>query len=296
MSVNGTEQLYLSAAATINGELFQPNEIFAEEAAYNQLGSFAMDVADKADVAQHTVHSTERFSGIKHSLRYAGAIGACTLALFGAKEMISGTSTVYGQDQTCTTTETGNTRIEHCVYPDGSETNSSTTIIGVESPTQPTPSTEIHKNGSTSELAGEVVELMQEGRIKVQRLRGGLHAKDLKTFSTPMQNLKSAISGERSQTSDRCSNAPDEGHTINAKILKFMRDLGHKTSYSVTAIVGGCHKNGSMHYLGKAVDIGCAFGARQVRTADRIGRNLGIRRNNENCARDAHYHYSVGGH
>lgn len=249
------------------------------------------------------VFNSERFNGVRRSYRYARAVGTCALAFGAAAELSVDTQSAYAQDKSCVVEETADGSTETCTYPDGSTTTETTSTVGQSNPNPLTPNpNSIGGMGSRQELAREVIDLIHAGRIRVEPLKG-LHARDMRSGSTPLQNLKSAARGERSDTSARCGNAPHRPGSgeayINTRILRFLRDLGDKTTFSITAIVGGCHKNGSNHYSGNGVDIGCgkvAFPPRKVRLAERVGRPLGVKRfPGENCAQDAHNHFSTNG-
>ena len=254
-----------------------------------------------AHVGASAISAAERFGGLRRSWRYAKAVGECSLAFFAADQLILNTASAYSQDKTCTTEITPDGTTETCTYPDGSTTTETTTTVGEPSPLTPNPNN-IGGMGSRQELAQEVIDLVHAGRIRIEPLNG-LHARDMRSGSTPLQNLKSAARGERSDTSARCGNAPHRRGSgeayINTRILRFLRDLGSKTTFGITAIVGGCHKNRSNHYSGTGVDIGCStvpFPPRKVSLADRIGRKVGIKRyRGENCADNGHTHWSTNG-
>jgi hypothetical protein len=207
--------------------------------------------------------AAERFTGLRRSFRNARTAGYCAIALFGADQLAGDVQTAYAQDKTCTVEITADARTETCTYPDGSTTTETTSTVGEPNPLTPNPNG-IGEMGTRQELAREVIDLIHSGRIKIQPLRGGLHARDIRTHSTPLQNLRSAANGERSETSDRCGNAPRRGTYIKTPVLKFLRDLGNRTTFSITAIAGGCHKDRSNHYQGGGVDVGCPFSERKV--------------------------------
>lgn len=254
-------------------------------------------------------------------------IGVTAVAFLGVNDMIAAPTTAQGNDG-CVTTQVPNGSYTDCHFSGEPPTPESppppaTAPEIAPAPTRPAPTPEqvaaflkafntlVNSPNATApkpkrpnkppkprrsereKLAAQVNDLIADGRIKVQPLKGGLHQRDERSKSTPNRNLASALQGERSHTSSRCANAPKEGAYINTRILKFLRNLGQKTSFSITTIVGGCHKNKSKHYEGKGVDIGCPISPKKIGIAERIGRKLGIKRNGENCAEDAHLHFSL---
>lgn len=153
------------------------------------------------------------------------------------------------------------------------------------------------------QAAKSVIRLIHEGKIVIQPLKGGKHELDLKSHSTPMDNLESALAGNPSKTSTRCKGvgAPkNKDAYINPKILEFLSETGKQVKMRVTAIVGGCHHPGSNHYAGDAIDIGCKDGkmpARQESIMQRVAKRIGLKRfTGESCEKEAHEHFSVDGH
>lgn len=143
--------------------------------------------------------------------------------------------------------------------------------------------------------AGKVIALINDGKISIEPLKGGKHQRDRGSLATPMQNLKSARAGKSSRSSDRCGNAPDKAY-LNPKILKFVYEVGKRVHIKITALVGGCHSDGSGHYGGDAVDIGCPVTPKKESVMRRAGRKLGIKRYMpETCANAAHQHWSTTG-
>lgn len=120
---------------------------------------------------------------------------------------------------------------------------------------------------------------------------------DVRAKTTPRENLRSAMDGRQSRTTQDChgrggtaSNLRDAN--IDMNVLKFLYSLSKHTNYKINSIVGQCHSGGSNHYTGSAVDLGCPL---DVKKADRIAKKYGLSRNSETCRANSHYHYSTNG-
>lgn len=259
------------------------------------------------------------------------AVGMTTLAMLGAHDTLKGSTEAYGQGPVVINGSGNN-----CVIT-GDQTTSSCSNSGEGAPETPAPEqpapappppeqgnepvppkpkpkpearprperpSQSERRGSETTLsprqryAREVLALIDEGRIKIEPLRSGLHARDTAVFANPLQNLNQAARGEPSNRSERCGNTSGN-HYIAENILKFMARLGRVAKYGITAIVGACHAPRSNHYIGQAVDIGCQYFKaglnHTLKLAKKIGDKLGIKQfGGENCATAGHTHWSGG--
>jgi hypothetical protein len=64
--------------------------------------------------------------------------------------------------------------------------------------------------------------------------------------------------------------------------------------FQLNVLFGQCHSNNSLHYSGKAVDLGCSPPV-NLSQADSVAARVGVERNFENCTLHNHWHYSVKG-
>jgi hypothetical protein len=209
-----------------------------------------------------------------------------------------------------TTTVNGHTTYEgDCAPQQPPQPESTTPTEQAPQPeTTPNPTTQPEEPNETREpreprlttrqkLARQVLELASEGRITLRVLNP---ARDRGKGATPHDNLLDTARGKKALTTRSCGGrgANNRNAYIDLRLLRFMRDLGQETSYTVNSIVGQCHSNsGSRHYKGQAVDLKCPFPGSKIRIADKVGRRYGIKHNRENCspAGGRHFHYSVAG-
>uniref|UniRef100_K1PCK0 Spore cortex-lytic enzyme n=1 Tax=Magallana gigas TaxID=29159 RepID=K1PCK0_MAGGI len=87
-----------------------------------------------------------------------------------------------------------------------------------------------------------------------------INPSQVKDGADPYSNIRDACAGKVAKRSSyKCDEgqAPGGSTCLDSKILQYIYDLGTSTKYpfQVNAIAGACHKIGSKHYNGKAVDI-----------------------------------------
>ncbi len=78
---------------------------------------------------------------------------------------------------------------------------------------------------------------------------------------------------------------------LKPEILKFLVELGNRTSIGVNSLTDKCHTSGSNHYRGIAVDFECEYIKFDTRIADPIAQKYGGKRNFETCVGNNHWHY-----
>jgi lysophospholipase L1-like esterase len=147
-------------------------------------------------------------------------------------------------------------------------------------------------SGDVSELAQQLLDLDDRGKVEIDDYYSEDSASDEADRSTPRKQLEDLADGKQAKGSTRCGH--DNGQIKpDAKILQFLVDLGGETKYSINSLFGQCHSPTSLHYQGTAVDFGCNHNI--IGTADRIGPEYGVKRNFETCGSHGHWHYSIGG-
>lgn len=115
---------------------------------------------------------------------------------------------------------------------------------------------------------------------------------DITKQPNPKSSLEAAAKGDKSPAGvDQCGTQRD-AVALDPKLLGFLAELGTQDAFTITSLTTGAHSCTSNHYKGAAVDFGCDL---DTSKADRIGRKYGISHNFENCANNAHWHYSIGG-
>lgn len=208
---------------------------------------------------------------------------------------------------TATPTTSPNISPVATVYP---EATPNTTVVPTPEPSPTRPHIPDRKRDrkpherltARQKVAKEILALSRDGKIKFNAINN--HGIDSSNRTTPRWNIKQTAQGEKALTNRDCgsrggSTAPNKKTFLDIRLLRFMRDLGKSTSYKVNSVTGQCHSNGSRHYKGQAVDIGCHFSSNQVIKARRIGGKYNISDfKGENCtpAGKMHYHFSIGGH
>jgi hypothetical protein len=117
--------------------------------------------------------------------------------------------------------------------------------------------------------------------------------------SNPSQQLEDIADGKKANLSTRCSYASSLPKSIapNPKIMQFLADLANSgQKFEINALFGQCHSGpNSQHHEGNAVDFACTTTPFDISKADPIGEKYGVKRNNETCAANAHWHYSTTG-
>ncbi|MBA3757257.1 hypothetical protein H0X09_00095 [Candidatus Saccharibacteria bacterium] len=148
--------------------------------------------------------------------------------------------------------------------------------------------------GTAQQIAKQILAAAAAGKIKFNVLFGS----DIFDGSTPEQNVEQTAAGLPAKTTSTCGSsgrgaqAPSPVVAMDLNLLKFILEVSQGQNIQINALAGQCHSSGSRHYEGKAVDFGCPFNAS---AADAVAGKYGVSRNSENCAQNAHYHYSVGG-
>lgn len=156
-----------------------------------------------------------------------------------------------------------------------------------------------YKYMSRQYFAARVLELEDKGRIRF--VDTGFGAIDQRDQTSPRYNIVHAMQKQKAKTTRNCEGRNGVAGTrvttyLDVKLLRFLRDLGDETTFTITSLAGQCHgSKRSMHYKGKAVDIGCPFSGQQLETARKVGQRYGITNNHETCAEHHHYHFSFGG-
>ncbi len=163
----------------------------------------------------------------------------------------------------------------------------------------PDPMTQSENIGSGSsdltQLAQQLIQMSKNGKINIANYSTN-PSSDTKDRSLASLQLADLAAGKKINLSTRCSDrnpSISSPITPNPKILQFLVELGQSSHYELNTLAGQCHRSNSNHYHGTAVDFGCS--TTNTSEADKIGIKYGISRNNENCANNGHWHYSIGG-
>ena len=146
----------------------------------------------------------------------------------------------------------------------------------------------------TAGLAQQILDLRSAGKITIADYSANRES-DSADRSLASQQLEDMATGKPANLSTRCSYASELPPSVepDVRILRFLTDLGEQEHYKINVLFGQCHSSSrSAHHKGKAVDFGCPL---NTDTADSVGAQHEVKRNRETCARNDHWHYSVGG-
>ena len=120
----------------------------------------------------------------------------------------------------------------------------------------------------------------------------GNPAADRADRSLASQQLEDMAAGKLPNISRRCG-YPNKTANPDIKLMQFLADVAQNgPSTKLNVLFGQCHSATSNHPIGRAVDFGCPS---DVPALDKIGAKYGVKHNFENCDKNSHWHYSVGG-
>jgi hypothetical protein len=147
---------------------------------------------------------------------------------------------------------------------------------------------------SSAQFAQQILNLAADRKITIADFSEN-PARDRADRSLASQQLQDIARGKPAHLSTRCSYASKLPASIQPDIrtLHFLADLGQNNRYTINVLFGQCHSSqSSLHHQGKAVDFACGLSTGK---ADSVGAKYGVKRNPETCAKNHHWHYSVGG-
>lgn len=153
------------------------------------------------------------------------------------------------------------------------------------------PTTTSQTNTSATTLAQNILDLRDAGKISIQDYSTDMQS-DTASRSLASMQLQDIAAGKPVGITTRCGFAINGPITPDPQLLSFLVTLGGTYHYTLNSLFGQCHSRTSSHYEGSAVDFACPV---DIVVVDRVSSAYGVSRNNETCAANGHYHYSIGG-